>query len=231
MKRLLGILLAVGLGSGCGPGSLGTFINFSLIVPVNVPDTFTISGVGSGVSGSGTYLWDCSTGQANVVIGTTLTAGSIRLQAWDGNGKLVHDNRYEASLLGAVTAFTSSKGHAGTWELKFTFHNALWSGNLTVTADTTPDPDVIDIGGTGSQDSSMLFEPGWTAADVNITVAGMASGTIRIRLWDDTGAKVYDDIFFGIAGGTAKANGVAGDWTVQIDFNSCINAGAIVISQ
>src|SRR5690349_5111782 len=100
MKRLLAILLVAGLGPSCGPGSLGAFLNFGLIVPVNVPDTFTISGVGVGISGSGSYLWDCSTGQANVVIGSTLTAGWIRLQAWDGNGKLVHDNRYEATLLG-----------------------------------------------------------------------------------------------------------------------------------
>ncbi len=50
MKRLLAILLVAGLGPSCGPGSLGAFLNFGLIVPVNVPDTFTISGVGVGIS-------------------------------------------------------------------------------------------------------------------------------------------------------------------------------------
>jgi len=232
MKRLLAILLVAGLGPSCGPGSLGWFVNFSMLAPISVPDTFTIAGVGTNVSGSGSYLWDCSTGQANVTLGTSLIDGTIRLQVWDGNGMLVHDNKYEASLNGGLTAFTAADGASGIWTLKFIFRNAFWAGDITLTADTTPDPDAITIAGTGSQDSVMKFEPGWTANDVNITVAGMTSGTVAIEMWDGNGTKVYDDIFFGIAGmNDTVSGGAAGTWLVRIEFKSCINVGAITISQ
>ena len=231
MKRLLAIVLLAGLGPSCGPGSLGLLFYFNLLATVNVTDTFTLTGISTGVSGSRTYYLNCTTDQANLAIGTTLTSGSIRLQVLDGNGKEVHDNRYEATLLGGLTAFTSSKGHAGLWTLKFSFHNAIWTGDLTLTADKTPDPDVIDIGGTGSLDTSWTFNPGWTAADVNVTVGGMTDGIVHIRLWDGNGDKVLDQFFFGISGSTVKANGAAGHWTAQIVFDSCISVGAVTLGQ
>jgi hypothetical protein len=232
MKRLLAILLVAGLGPSCGPGSGGSFISFNLVVPINLPDTFTLTGVATDVSGSATYLWDCSANQANITLGTAFTNGTIRLQVWDGNGMLVHDNKYEATLAGGLTAFTAANGASGLWTLKFTFRNAMWAGDIVLTADTTPNPDAITIGGTGSQDSVLKYEPGWTANDVKITVAGMTSGIVAITMWDGNGTKVYEDIFFGIAGmNDTVSGGAAGTWLVRIEFDSCLNVGAITISQ
>ena len=232
MKRLLGILLAGGLWTGCGADSaLDLLININILVVTNDPDDFAIAGVATNISGSESYLWDCSTGQANLSIGATLMNGWVRLQAWDDNGKLVHDNRYEASLTGGVTAFTKSGGAPGIWTLKFTFREAFWTGALTVKADTLNDPDAVDIGGTGALDVTWIFEPGWDANPVNVTVGGMSGGSIRIRLWDGDGHLVYDDVFFGIAGGTATPSGAAGVWMVQLDFNDCLSAGAVTLAQ
>jgi len=231
MKRLLGILLAGGLCSGCGPDSVGVFINVDLIVEINQPDDFTITGVSTGISGSRTFLWSCSKDQANVTIGSTLTTGWIRLQAWDDDGKLVHDNKYKAALIGAVTSFTAADGKAGLWTLKFTFHDAMFSGALTVKADTLDDPDAITVAGATSLDVTWIFEPGWDANPVNIDIGGMSSGTVRVRLWDGTGALAYDNTFFGIGGGTATPTGAAGVWRVQLDFNSCLSLGAVTLGQ
>lgn len=231
MKRLLGMILAGGLCAGCDPSSVGLFINVDILFATNTNDNFTIAGVATSVSGSRTYSWNCSTDQANVTIGSTLTAGWIRLQAWDDNGKLVHDNRYEAALIGAVTSFTAADGQAGNWTLKFTFHNALFSGALTVQADSLPDPDEITVAGATSLDVTWVFEPGWTANPVNVDIAGMSSGTVRVRLWDGNGDLAYDNTFFGIGGGTATPTGAAGVWRVQLDFHSCISLGAVSLGQ
>jgi len=231
MKRLLGILLAGGLCAGCDPSSVGLLINVNILVVTNTPDTYTIAGVSTGISGTRTDSWQCSKGQANITIGSTLMSGWIRIQAWDDNGMLVHDNRYEAALVGAVTAFTAADGQAGTWTLKFTFHNAMFSGALTVKADTLDDPDAITVAGATSLDVSWVFEPGWDTNPVNVDVAGMSSGTVRVRLWDGNGTLVLDGTYFGIGGGTASPTGAAGVWRVQLDFNSCISLGAVTIGQ
>jgi hypothetical protein len=231
MKRLLGMILAGGLCAGCDPRSVGVFVNVEVLVVTNTDDNFTIAGVGTNINGSRTYAWNCSTNQANVTIGSNLTAGWIRLQAWDHDGKLVHDNRYEAALIGAVTSFTAADGTLGSWTLKFTFHDALFSGALTVNADTLPDPDEITVAGATSLDVTWIFEPGWTANPVNVDIAGMSSGTVRVRLWDGANTLVYDNVFFGIGGGTATPTGAAGVWRVQLDFNSCISLGAVSLGQ
>jgi hypothetical protein len=231
MKRLLGMLLAAGLCSGCDPSSVGLFINVDALFATNVNDDFAIAGVATNISGTRTFSWNCSKDQANITIGSTLTTGWIRIQAWDDNGKLVHDNRYEAALIGAVTAFTAADGQAGAWTLKFTFHNAFFTGALTVKADTLDDPDSITVGGATSLDVTWIFEPGWTANPVNVDIAGMSAGTVRVRLWDGNNSLVYDNTFFGIGGGTATPTGTAGVWRVQLDFNSCISLGAVSLGQ
>ena len=231
MKRILGILLAGALCAGCDGSSLGLLINVDILVVTPTDDNFAIAGVSTGISGTKTYLWKCSKDQANVTIGSTLTAGWIRLEAWDDNGMLVHDNRYESALLGAVTSFTAADGKAGNWTLKFTFHNAMFSGALTVKADTLDDPDSITVAGATSLDVTWIFEPGWDTNPVNVDVAGMSSGTVRVRLWDGNGTLVLDDTFIGIGGGTVSPSGAAGVWRVQIDFNSCISLGAVTLGQ
>jgi hypothetical protein len=185
-------------------------------------------------AGDSVYTFSTATGEMfiNGVGQGVPTADIVFRTVWDGNGMLVHDNKYEATLAGGLTAFTAADGTSGLWTLKFTFRNAMWAGDIVLTADTTPDPDAITIGGTGSQDSVLKYEPGWTANDVNITVAGMTSGIITITMWDGNGTKVYEDIFFGIAGmNDTVSGGAAGTWLVRIEFESCLNVGAITISQ
>jgi hypothetical protein len=231
MRHLPAILLAGGLCLGCDPSGGGLFINIDILVVTPTADNYVIAGVSTGISGSRTDSWQCSKDQANITIGSTLTAGWIRLQAWDDNGMLVHDNRYEAALIGAVTGFTAADGKAGTWTLTFTFHNAMFSGALTVKADTLDDPDAITVAGATSLDVSWIFEPGWDTNPVNVDVAGMSAGTVRVRLWDGNGTLVLDDTYFGIGGGTAAPTGAAGVWRVQLDFNSCVSLGAVTIGQ
>jgi hypothetical protein len=225
MKRLLGILLAGGLASGCGgDGGVDLLIDLNILAVTNTPDDFVIAGVATSISGTRTYDWNCSSGQANLVIGATLTNGSVRLEVWDDDHHLVHDNRYEAALIGGVTAFTKSGGAPGTWRLRFTFHDALWSGALTVSTDTLDDPDAIDIGGTGALDVSWIFEPGWGAAPVNVTIGGLSGGWVRVRLWDGNGDLVYTRTVAGASGVTDTPSGAAGVWLVQIDFDHAISA-------
>jgi hypothetical protein len=233
MKRLLGAILAAALGSGCGvdgPGG-GVLFNIDLIVATNTPDSFSIAGISTSFSGTRTYSWSSSKGQANLSIGSTLTSGSIRLEAFDGSGALVHDNTYEAVLIGGVTAITKAGGAPGTWTLRFTFSNALWSGALTVDADVSNLADEISIGGTGGLDVSWIFQPGWDANPVTISIGGMSSGSVRIRLWDGAGTAVFDQTVSGGAAYSATPTGAAGVWTVQIDYNSAIGVGAVTLSQ
>jgi hypothetical protein len=236
MKRLAGAILAGALWTGCGAdGGTDLIFNIDLIVATNNPDNFSIAGVSTSYSGSRTYNWSCSTGQANISLGTELLDGSIRLQVWDGDGDLVHDNTYEAVLIGGVNVFTKSQPDPvapETWTLKFTFNDAFWTGALTVKADTFPDPDEISIGGTGADlDGSWIFEPGWDGNDVNISIGGVTGGTIRVRIWDG-GATLKEDAT--VTTGATYTNivtGVAGVWMVQIDFTNAAGAGAITVGQ
>lgn len=232
MRHLLGTLFALALGTGCGSGSsTDLLLNLDVLVATNTPDSFSIAGVSTSLSDTRTYSWSCSTGQANLSIGSTLTNGSIRLEVRDGSDALVHDNTYEAALIGGVTAFTKSGGTPGTWTLKFTFHHALFTGALTVRADSSADPDQISVGGTGALDTSWLFQPGWTTTAVNVSIGGMSSGSIRVQIWDGVGTLVYDQSNGGVSAVTGSPTGAAGVWTVQIDFNSTVSAGAVTLSQ
>ena len=232
MRSILGAILAAALWTGCG-SSGGTDILFALdlVVATNNPDSFSIAGVSTSLNGTRTYTWSCSRGQANLSIGTTLVGGSIRLECMDGSGALVHDNTYEATLIGGVDAVTRSGAASGTWTLRFTFHDAVWTGALTVTADTLNDPDAISIGGTGLLDGTLIYQPGWNTNPVNISIGGMSGGSVRVRVWDGAGTLVFDQIASGISAVTGTPTGTAGVWMVQIDFNSAASAGAVTLSQ
>lgn len=232
MRPFLGAILAAGLWTGCGSDG-GTDLLFALdvVVATNTPDNFSIAGVSTSLSGTRTYTWSCSKGQANLSIGATLTGGSIRLECFDGAGTLVHDNTYESTLIGGVDAVTKSGAASGSWTLRFTFHNALWTGALTVTADTLNDPDGINIGGTGLLDGTLIYQPGWNTNPVNISIGGMSGGSVRVRVWDGAGTLVYDQTASGVSAVTGAPTGAAGVWMVQIDFNSAASAGAVTLSQ
>src|SRR5204863_6218661 len=169
--------------------------------------------------------------QANISVGSTLTNGSVRLEVWDGANSLVHDNTYESVLIGGVDTFTKSGGVPGTWTLRFTFHNALFTGAFTVHADTLDDADSLSIGGTGSLDVSWIYQPGWGATPVHVSAGGMSAGSVRVRLWDGNGTLVLDQTVSTVSAFTTDVSGAAGVWTVQIDFFSAAVAGAVTLSQ
>ncbi len=232
MKRLLGALLAGTLWTGCGSdGGTDLLFDVDLVVATNTPDSFSIAGVSTSLSTTRTYTWSCSKGQANVSIGSTLTHGYVRLEVWDDANTLVHDNTYEAVLIGGIDTFTRSGGAAGIWTLRFTFHDALFTGALTVHADTLDQNDAISIGGTGSLDVSWIFEPGWDATPVHVSAGGMSAGTVRVRVWDGNGALVLDQTVSTVSAYTTDVSGAAGVWTVQLDFSAAAVAGGVTLSQ
>jgi hypothetical protein len=233
MKRLLGALLTASLWTGCGTDGRGTTLLFDidLVVATNTPDSFSIAGVSTSLSATRTYSWSCTKGQANISIGSTLTHGYVRLEVWDAANSLVHDNTYEAVLIGGVDTFTRSGGTPGTWSLRFTFHDALFTGALTVHADTLDEADAISIGGTGSLDVSWIFQPGWDASPVHVSAGGMSAGWVRVRLWDGNGSLVLDQTVSTVSAYTTDVSGAAGVWTVQLDFSAAAVAGAVSLSQ
>jgi len=231
MKHALGAILACFLVAGCGSGGTDLLFAIDLVVATNTPDSFSIAGVSTSLDGTRTYSWSSSKGQANLSIGSTLVAGSIRLEIFDGTNALVHDNTYEAALVGGVTAVTKSGGSSGTWTLKFTFNNALWTGALTVHADTLNDADQISIGGTGALDATWIFQPGWNTNPVNVSIGGVSGGAVHVLIQDGGGATVLDQTVNGVSAFTASPTGAAGVWTVQIDYLSAVSAGAITLSQ
>jgi len=234
MKWILSALLAGLFGVGCGSGGGGgtdLLFDLDVVVATNNPDSFSIAGVSTSLSGTRSYSWSCSKGQANLSLGSALTHGSIRLQAFDSTGASVHDNTYEATLIGGITALTKSGAAAGTWTLIFTFDHALWSGALTVTADTLNEPDEISIGGTGALTVSWIYQPGWDATPVHVSIGGVSGGSVRVRLWDGNGTLVFDQTATGISSITMDGSGAAGVWTVQIDFDDAVSAGGVTLSQ
>lgn len=231
-KRLLGMILAGGLWTGCGPDSaLDLLFLVDILVATNNPDDFAIAGVSTSYSGTRTYHWSCSKGQANLTVGGEVLNGSIRVEAFDGAGNLVHDNRYEAHIIGGIDVVTKSGGAPGSWTLRFTFDDALFTGAITLRADTLNEPDRIDIGGIGALDVSWIFEPGWDTDPVDISIGGMSGGSVRVRVWDGAGALVYDQTSAGVSTVTGNPSGAAGVWLVQIDFNSAVSVGAVTLSQ
>jgi hypothetical protein len=229
-KSILGALFAA-LAGGCGDTGTDLLFDLDLVVVTNNADDFSIAGVSTALTTTRTYSWSCSTGQANLSIGSTLSNGSIRLEVHDNAGNLVHDNTYCAVLIGGITAFTKSGGAAGTWTLKFTFDHALFTGAITVKADTLSNADGISVGGTGALDGVLIFEPGWNTTALNVSIGGVSSGNIHVTITDGAGFEVFNQTNGAVTALNANPSGAAGVWLVQIDFDHTVGAGAVTISQ
>lgn len=240
MTKLVALLLAAALLPACGPGDAADILlGINLLIPVNSANHFSISGVSTSVDGQRTYTWTTGKGQANLSLGSILAAGSIRLEVWDDNGTLVHDNTYKAFHDGALTAFTDSGGVAGTWTLRFTFNSASWSGALTVDADLSDDLDAVDIAGLSSFSTILTYRAGWAAATAGkVSIAGVGGGSVRVQVWDPSLNPAVDGALYdvtvntgvGVSNDPIPAAGV-GTWTIKITYASASGAGAVTVSQ
>lgn len=240
MRRVVAVLLAAALLPACMPNDAADILlGINLLIPVNGTNHFSISGVSTSVDGQRTYSWVTTKGQANLSLGSILAAGSIRLEVFDQNGTLVHDNTYKAFHDGALTAFTDAGGVAGTWTLRFTFNNAGWSGSLSVDADLSDNLDAVDIAGLSSFSTTLTYRAGWAAATAGkVSVGGVGGGSVRVRVWDPSLNPAVDGALYdvtvnsgvGVSNDPIPAAG-AGTWTIVIDYSSASGAGAVTISQ
>jgi hypothetical protein len=230
------LVLALSL-AGCWNGtgaSPGTQVYVPALPPLVVvsPDSVSVIPLGPIQNGAFEYDWSCSAGQANLAI-AGITGGSIRIEIEDDAGTLVHDNRYDGGLAGAITAMTSPDGAAGDWRVRFTFLDVASVGAIEIDADVFGQPDDIVIAGAYALDSSYEFEAGWPAGPAQVTIASAISlGTVRIRMWDGVGNLVMDRtnlaIFVGAFNGDSHS-GASGTWRIRIDIDAVATAGAITI--
>lgn len=233
MRKPLLLALLAALGPAClstNPGAI------SQVIVVNTGDTFTVTLVGIGYSGTVDQNWACSTPQANVTLGTSMLGGSVHIVVRDNANTVVYDNSHSGSM-GAINVQTMPGGVAGTWRVTMTFSGCSWAGAIVIDADTLPQPDAIAIGSGISTSDSNLYQAGWdaTVTPVHVSVAtGLNSGSIRIRIWNPAappGTPTYDvTVTSASPAVSVDVAGGPGTWTVQIDFNGAALGGAISIT-
>jgi hypothetical protein len=224
----------VGLGGtqmgGCPLGGEGSFL-----IVVNNPDTFTVTLMGVDYSGTLNRTWSCSAPQANLSIGGMVVTGWVHIIILDNNGTTVYDNIHGASI-GGVAVPTMPGGAPGNWQISMTFSNASWIGAISLTADSPPKPDSISIGmGIGGSGSLTLYA-GWSAGPVSVSMASaLSTGTIRVRLWDPSGAPlysappIYDKVIGPVIGAVSDnvTGALAGVWKIQLDISGASMGSAI----
>ena len=201
-------------------------------VVVSAPNSFSMIPLGPIMNGTFEYSWSCGAGQANLTI-AGVTGGSLRIEIEDDAGVIVHDNRYEGALVGAITAMTAPDGDPGIWLLRFTFLEVSSVGAIDIDADLFDQADDIAIAGAYNMDSTYFYEAGWPAGPARVTIASAISlGTVRIRMWDGADTLVMDRTNFAIFVGAFNGDsnyGVAGTWRIRIDIDAIATAGAITI--
>jgi len=240
MKRLLqGIVLVAAVGAalpGCGGGG-GGGVSIPVVpirippIAVNVPDTFSLVGVSIAYSDAHEYWWSCSAAQAEIALAEGIAEGSIRLEVYDGAGVLVHDNTFEGTMEGAVYGVTAPYGVPGTWRVRFSFDDAIYAGAIVLTADTAENPDEVGVGGMYDTSCTMTYAVGWDGNPAEVSVAtGLFAGSVRVRVWDATGADVFDQTVY-VAYYGLTLPGAPGVWSVRIDIDGAAMGGAIVVRQ
>lgn len=245
MSRAMSLTLAclglLGFGGsqmgGCGSGGGGIPFIADVVV-VNTADTFTVTLVGLGYSGTVDRNWPCSGTQAKVSLGTSMFGGSVHIVIQDNAGTTVYDNTHSGTT-GGITVQTKPGGVAGTWHVNLHFSDASWAGAITFNADNPQTADVVSIGsGFGGSDSN-LYHAAWDtgSAPVHVSVAtGLTSGSLRVRIWNPatptTSPASYDVTVTSVSPAVSDdiVTGGAGTWTIQVDFSGAVLGGAVSIS-
>ncbi len=221
---LLGGWLSLALVAGCPVSGSG-----GIIVVVDSQDTFNVTLEGFAFSGTVHRTWRCSVGQANLTIGGIQAGGSVYIRIKDPTGLIVYENTHGGSM-GAFSAPTRPGGTAGAWDVKMTFSNATWAGNISLQADTTSLPDEINIASGIGVSGSWTFDVGWNAGQAHVDLAsGLAAGTLHIVILDGLGAEVYNRTFTAVPGGVSDLTtaGAGGTWTVFVDFSGADLGGVV----
>jgi hypothetical protein len=234
--RHVSIVLALAL-AGCGSdggSSDGTPSGDAAANPLvfNAPDAFTVLPVGPVRNGSYSYTWLCSANQANLTV-AGVSGGWVRIEIFDETGERVHDNTFDGSLGGALSAMTSPHGQGGLWTLEFTYFNVASVDSIDIEADLLFEPDRIQLVGAYDLQSSFVYQAAWEAGSGTVDMASAITyGTVHVRMWDGNGDLVLSctdaGTYVGLADGESK-QGAAGIWTIRIDVGAVATAGAIAI--
>jgi hypothetical protein len=234
--RRLSFALALAL-AGCGSEgeSASPEPQMATLAPpvvMSAPNSFSVLPAGPVKDGLYAYSWTCDTEQANLSV-AGVTGGSIRIEIWSGYG-IVHNNVYTGGLTGQITTVTSPDGHPGAWTVRLTFEGVTSLVSITLEADLSYQPDEVAIMGAYDLDASYVYYTVWPSGPVKVTLAStIASGTVRIRIWDSLGNLVLDRSNFAITIGDTNGDsthGAAGMWKVVIDVDAVATAGAISIT-
>ncbi|HEU4334171.1 MAG TPA: hypothetical protein VFT32_06705 [Candidatus Eisenbacteria bacterium] len=229
------ILAMAGCGSD-GGSSGGTSTGSSPVDPLvfNAPDTFTVLPLGAVRNGFYSYPWLCSADQANLTV-AGVTGGSVRIRILDVNSTTVHDNTFEGSLGGSLSAMTSPDGKSGLWTIEFTYDDITSVAVIDIQADLLGEPDHIELAGAYDLQSSFVYRVQWAAGGAKVTLASAISdGTVQVRMWDGNGNLVLSCTDLGTYVGLSEGestHGTAGIWTVRIDVGAVATSGSITIHQ
>ena len=234
--RNVAIVLGLAL-AGCGPdgGSSGG-IPFGSAgadpMVFNAPDAFMVMPLGNVRNGSYSYPWPCSSGQANLTV-SGVTGGRLRIRILDNDGVPVHDNTFEGSLGGALSAMTAPHGKSGLWTIECIYVDVTSVGSIDIQADLVGAPDDIELSGAYALQSSFVYQAEWAEGNGKVDLGSAIScGTVQVRMWDGHGNLVLsctnDGTYVGLADGESEI-GAAGTWTIRVDVGATATAGAISI--
>lgn len=236
--RSISIVLVLAL-AGCGSdggSSGGSPTGAAAADPqvFNAPDTFTVLPLGAVRNGFYSYPWLCSADQANLTV-AGITGGSVRIKILDVTGATVHDNTFEGSLGGTLSAMTSPDGKGGMWTIEFTYDDVTSVAVIDIQADLLGEPDHIELAGAYDLQSSFVYRVEWAAGGAMVTLGcAISDGTVQVRMWDGNGDLVLScsDVgtYIGLSEGQST-HGAAGIWTIRVDVAAVATAGSITIHQ
>lgn len=219
-------LLVPACGGFGGPGGN---LQTATVVVVNNADTFSVSIVGFDCDETVDQNWTCTTGQANLTIGSSVSAGSVDIVVYDGAGAVVYANSHNA--VSGLTVQTRPGGTSGTWRVVTAFSDATLAGAITLNADTAPpDADQVTLTSVFGTSDFYTFHAGWGAVSANVIIGGVSAGSLAVVIRDGSNAEVFNMAVpsGGFSGTTSP--GQAGTWTIELDFSGASLAGSVSIT-